>query len=180
MTSTCSGATVAPPTSSRSSVTILARLTPPTPRIGLVGKSRRSTPSARSTSAAIITRMNPPVLPSWLPRSSWPRPVASARHSIVPVDTVDQESDAPVDHILEGSAMTRLKWAMAWWLILFSAALGPSAASAQAPTVDGLAIDPDAELVVAMPDDTNNMDPRIGMGSIRSSYIRQVYESMID
>src|SRR5258705_4666071 len=42
------------------------------------------------------------------------------------------------------------------------------------------ATDPDAELVVAMPDDTNNMDPRIGMGSIRSSYIRQVYESMID
>jgi peptide/nickel transport system substrate-binding protein len=42
------------------------------------------------------------------------------------------------------------------------------------------AIDPDAELVVAMPDDTTNMDPRIGMGSIRSTYIRQVFESLVD
>ena len=42
------------------------------------------------------------------------------------------------------------------------------------------AVDPDAELVVAMPDDTNNMDPRIGMGSIRSTYIRQVFESLVD
>jgi peptide/nickel transport system substrate-binding protein len=50
----------------------------------------------------------------------------------------------------------------------------------QPQTVDGVAIDPDAELIVAMPDDTNNMDPRIGMGSIRSSYIRQVYESLVD
>jgi len=42
------------------------------------------------------------------------------------------------------------------------------------------AIDSEAELVVAMPDDTNNMDPRIGMGSIRSTYIRQVFESLVD
>jgi peptide/nickel transport system substrate-binding protein len=46
--------------------------------------------------------------------------------------------------------------------------------------VDGQAIDPDAELVVALADDTNNMDPRIGMGSIRSNYIRQVFESLVD
>src|SRR5262249_18215513 len=51
---------------------------------------------------------------------------------------------------------------------------------AQPQTVDGLGIDPEAELVVAIPDDTNNMDPRIGMGSIRSSYIRQVFESLVD
>src|SRR5437867_4974098 len=47
-------------------------------------------------------------------------------------------------------------------------------------TVDGVAIDPDAELVVALADDTTNMDPRIGMGSIRSNYIRQVFESLVD
>jgi peptide/nickel transport system substrate-binding protein len=46
--------------------------------------------------------------------------------------------------------------------------------------VDGVEIDPDAELVVALADDTNNMDPRIGMGSIRSNYIRQVFESLVD
>jgi peptide/nickel transport system substrate-binding protein len=34
--------------------------------------------------------------------------------------------------------------------------------------------------VVALADDTNNMDPRIGMGSIRSNYIRQVFESLVD
>jgi peptide/nickel transport system substrate-binding protein len=53
-------------------------------------------------------------------------------------------------------------------------------ASAQPRTVDGVAIDPDAELVVGMPDDTPNMDPRIGMGSVRSTYIRQVFESLVD
>src|SRR5207247_9751614 len=42
------------------------------------------------------------------------------------------------------------------------------------------ATDPEAELVVAMPDDTTNMDPRIGMGSIRSTYVRQVFESLVD
>ena len=50
----------------------------------------------------------------------------------------------------------------------------------RAQTVDGAAIDPEAELVVALADDTNNMDPRIGMGSVRSNYIRQVYESLVD
>src|SRR5207245_10436763 len=54
-------------------------------------------------------------------------------------------------------------------------AAGPQAA-AQPRTVDGAAIDPDAELVVALADDTTNMDPRIGIGSIRSNYIRQVFE----
>ena len=56
----------------------------------------------------------------------------------------------------------------------------PRVVAAQPPTVDGVAIDPDAELVVALADDTNNMDPRIGMGSIRSNYIRQVFESLVD
>jgi peptide/nickel transport system substrate-binding protein len=54
-----------------------------------------------------------------------------------------------------------------------------SGAGAQ-PRVDGALIDPDGELVVALADDTNNMDPRIGMGSIRSNYIRQVFESLVD
>lgn len=53
-------------------------------------------------------------------------------------------------------------------------------AHAQPRSLEGVAIDPDAELVVAMPDDTPNMDPRIGMGSIRSTYIRQVFESLVD
>jgi peptide/nickel transport system substrate-binding protein len=53
-------------------------------------------------------------------------------------------------------------------------------AVAQPRTIDGVAIDPDAELIVAMPDDTQNMDPRIGMGSVRSAYIRQVFESLVD
>jgi peptide/nickel transport system substrate-binding protein len=57
----------------------------------------------------------------------------------------------------------------------------PAAAGAQpATTVDGVAIDPDAELVVALTDDTTNLDPRMGMGSIRSNYIRQVFESLVD
>jgi peptide/nickel transport system substrate-binding protein len=60
--------------------------------------------------------------------------------------------------------------------------LGPRVAQPADPprAVDGQAIDPDAELIVALADDTNNMDPRIGMGSIRSNYIRQVYESLVD
>src|SRR4029453_18730804 len=53
-------------------------------------------------------------------------------------------------------------------------------AFAQPRTVDNIPIDPDAELVVGMPDDTPNMDPRIGMGSVRSAYIRQVFESLVD
>jgi peptide/nickel transport system substrate-binding protein len=57
----------------------------------------------------------------------------------------------------------------------------PAPSSAAPPTsVEGVAIDPEAELIVALPDDTTNMDPRIGMGSIRSTYIRQVFESLVD
>jgi peptide/nickel transport system substrate-binding protein len=59
--------------------------------------------------------------------------------------------------------------------------LAAAAQQAAAPrTLDGVAIDPDAELVVALADDTTNMDPRIGMGSIRSNYIRQVFEGLVD
>jgi peptide/nickel transport system substrate-binding protein len=67
-----------------------------------------------------------------------------------------------------------------WWLAALLWVLMASPWAGAAQTVDGVAIDPEAELVVALPDDTNNMDPRIGMGSIRSSYIRQVYESLVD
>ena len=55
-----------------------------------------------------------------------------------------------------------------------------SGATAQPGSLDGVAIDPEAELIVALTDDTTNMDPRIGMGSIRSNYIRQVFESLVD
>ncbi len=65
-------------------------------------------------------------------------------------------------------------------LALLVAVLAPAIALAQPKTIDGVPIDTDAELVVAMPDDTPNMDPRIGMGSVRSAYIRQVYESLVD
>src|SRR5467141_1443988 len=51
---------------------------------------------------------------------------------------------------------------------------------AVAASAHARATDPEAELIVAMPDDTTNMDPRIGMGSIRSTYIRQVFESLVD
>jgi len=66
--------------------------------------------------------------------------------------------------------------------VLFAFGLGAHPAQPADPprAVDGQAIDPDAELVVALADDTNNMDPRIGMGSIRSNYIRQVFESLVD
>ena len=58
--------------------------------------------------------------------------------------------------------------------------LGGTQAAAPPRAVDGVDIDPDGELIVALSDDTNNMDPRIGMGSIRSNYIRQVFESLVD
>ncbi len=67
--------------------------------------------------------------------------------------------------------MTRLTASLLWAMTVMLVA--PATAHAQAT-------DPDAELVVALPDDTNNMDPRIGMGSIRSIYIRQVFESLVD
>src|SRR4029450_5703314 len=65
---------------------------------------------------------------------------------------------------------------------LLAVGLGPHPAHPADPprVVDGQPIAPDAELVVALADDTNNMDPRIGMGSIRSNYIRQVFESLVD
>jgi ABC-type transport system substrate-binding protein len=66
-------------------------------------------------------------------------------------------------------------------LALLLAVLVPAAGAAAPPTsLEGVPIDPDAELVVALTDDTTNMDPRIGMGSIRSNYIRQVFESLVD
>jgi peptide/nickel transport system substrate-binding protein len=70
---------------------------------------------------------------------------------------------------------------MTRWLLAASIVLAlAGGAPAQPKTVDGVAIDPEAELVVGMPDDTPNMDPRIGMGSVRSTYIRQVFESLVD
>ena len=65
-------------------------------------------------------------------------------------------------------------------LVVALVLLWPWPIAAQPRTVDGVAIDPDAELVVALSDDTTNMDPRIGMGSIRSNYNRQVFESLVD
>ena len=67
---------------------------------------------------------------------------------------------------------------MTWRLV--GAILALAAGTSEAQTVDGTVVDPDAELVVAVPDDTTNMDPRIGMGSTRSNYIRQVFESLVD
>ena len=66
-------------------------------------------------------------------------------------------------------------------VLLLLVSLPSTRAGAQAPpSVDGVPIDPEAELVVALTDDTTNLDPRMGMGSIRSNYIRQVFESLVD
>lgn len=73
--------------------------------------------------------------------------------------------------------MRPLAAVLAAWLLVPAFVAAPFA---QPRTLDGAAIDPEAELVVAMPDDTTNMDPRIGMGSIRSTYVRQVFESLVD
>jgi len=75
-------------------------------------------------------------------------------------------------------AMPMAKWKTPWGLVAVIFALAARTSGAQ--TLDGVAIDGDAELVVAVPDDTTNMDPRLGMGSTRSNYIRQVYESLVD
>jgi peptide/nickel transport system substrate-binding protein len=75
--------------------------------------------------------------------------------------------------------MTRVPVLLLGLLFAVSLAAGPAGAAPPA-AVDGVAIDPDAELVVALPDDTTNLDPRIGMGSIRSTYIRQLFESLVD
>src|SRR5438874_1633500 len=61
------------------------------------------------------------------------------------------------------------------WLLVLPLVFALTASALAQP-----ATDPEAELIVAMPDDTTNMDPRIGMGSIRSTYIRQVFESLVD
>jgi len=67
------------------------------------------------------------------------------------------------------------------WVLVLLLVLGlAGSAGTQPKTVDSVPIDPEAELVVGMPDDTPNMDPRIGMGSVRSTYIRQVFESLVD
>src|ERR671936_2039581 len=78
---------------------------------------------------------------------------------------------------MEESPMSTLTTVLGAWLLVLTVT---AAVPAQPRTVDGTPIDPDAELIVAMPDDTTNMDPRIGMGSIRSTYIRQVFESLVD
>src|SRR5438309_2546162 len=61
------------------------------------------------------------------------------------------------------------------WLLVLPLVFALTATALAQP-----ATDPEAELIVAMPDDTPNMDPRIGMGSVRSTYIRQVFESLVD
>jgi len=66
------------------------------------------------------------------------------------------------------------------WLALAALVLPLVAGAAPPTSVDGVPIDPDAELIVALTDDTTNMDPRLGMGSIRSNYIRQVFDSLVD
>ena len=74
--------------------------------------------------------------------------------------------------------MPMARWKTPWGLVAVIFTLAAHTSGAQ--TLDGVAIDGDAELVVAVPDDTTNMDPRLGMGSTRSNYIRQVYESLVD
>jgi peptide/nickel transport system substrate-binding protein len=77
--------------------------------------------------------------------------------------------------------MTPLRRAVLWVLTALVVSWHPGPGGAAPPTsVDGVPIDPDAELIVALTDDTPNLDPRIGMGSIRSNYIRQVFESLVD
>src|SRR5215468_5965618 len=78
--------------------------------------------------------------------------------------------------------MRTLMLALAALLAAAGITFGQPRTPATAPpaTLDGVAIDPDAELIVALADDTTNMDPRIGMGSIRSNYIRQVFEGLVD
>ncbi|HEU4366763.1 MAG TPA: ABC transporter substrate-binding protein [Methylomirabilota bacterium] len=71
--------------------------------------------------------------------------------------------------------------AVLWAAVVLPLSFLPGVGGAQPPaSVDGIAIDPEAELVVALTADTTNLDPRLGMGSIRSNYIRQVFESLVD
>ena len=77
--------------------------------------------------------------------------------------------------------MIPLRRAVAWVLLVLAISWYPGPGGAAPPTsVGGVPIDPDAELIVALTDDTPNLDPRMGMGSIRSNYIRQVFESLVD
>src|SRR5688572_10327923 len=79
------------------------------------------------------------------------------------------------------AVMTSHPRALLWAVLLLLVSLPSTRAGAQAPpSVDGVPLDPEAELVVALTDDTTNLDPRMGMGSIRSNYIRQVFESLVD
>ena len=66
------------------------------------------------------------------------------------------------------------------WLAIATLLVPVSGGAAPPSSVDGVPIDPEAELVVALTADTTNLDPRLGMGSIRSNYIRQVFESLVD
>jgi peptide/nickel transport system substrate-binding protein len=76
--------------------------------------------------------------------------------------------------------MQRRTRCLVWLVMVLLLMCGVSQGAAPVNQVDGVQINPDGELVAALADDTNNMDPRIGMGSIRSNYIRQVFESLID
>ena len=59
--------------------------------------------------------------------------------------------------------MTTLPRIVVWVVFVLVVSCGSVAGAAPPTSVDGVPIDPEAELVVAMPDDTNNMDPRIGI-----------------
>ena len=76
--------------------------------------------------------------------------------------------------------MTPLPRIVLWAAFATVAVLSPAASAPPPASIEGVPIDPEAELVVALPDDTTNLDPRIGMSSIRSTYIRQVFESLVD
>jgi peptide/nickel transport system substrate-binding protein len=90
-------------------------------------------------------------------------------------------SHVPICSAYDNAAMTPLRRAILWVALALLATLPSGPGSAAPPTsVEGVPIDPDAELIVALTDDTTNMDPRLGMGSIRSNYIRQVFESLVD
>src|ERR1051326_7855038 len=66
------------------------------------------------------------------------------------------------------------------FVLLLCAGLLLADQTAAQPRVDNVPIDPDAELVVALSDDTPTMDPPNGMGSPPSTYIQQVGKSLVD
>ena len=59
--------------------------------------------------------------------------------------------------------MRSVRGMVSWWLAALVVTLGAAPIAAQ--TVDGLAVDADAELVVAVPDDTTWPVPGIEPGS---------------